>query len=244
MVEVFSLHLGYNGYKILLRRWEMEGEAWIFSILFTFLFVNLVLTSYYFSDEVFTKLVEGNKRFVTGNLAQKDLGESKRKELAKGQRPFAIVVSCSDSRVPPEIIFDQGLGDIFVIRVAGNVVDKIALGSIEYAAEHLHTPLLIILGHTHCGAVTAAVDEEEKKGKAEGNIKAIVTKILPAVKKAKAKGGSREEIIDNAIKENVLLVKEEIEKKSPILRRLIKKGELKVVTAVYDIVSGKVEIIK
>lgn len=195
-------------------------------------------------EEAYKKLMEGNKRFVEGNLMQKDLGEAKRKELSKGQKPFAIVVSCSDSRVSPEIIFDQGLGDLFVIRVAGNVVDQVALGSIEYAAEHLHAPLLIILGHTQCGAVTAAVETVEKKVKPEGNIGTIVKKIIPAVKKAKIKGGNKEEITYNAIKENVLLVKKDIEKKSPILKHLIEKGELKVVTAIYDITSGKVEVIK
>lgn len=192
-------------------------------------------------EDAFTKLMEGNKRFVSGNLLQKDLGDAKRRELAKGQHPFAIVVTCSDSRVSPEIIFDQGLGDLFVIRVAGNVVDSIALGSIEYAAEHLHAPLLVILGHTHCGAVTAAVDA---KGRPKGNIGAIIKKIIPAVKKAKVNGGSREDIIANAIKENILLVEKEIKKNSALLKHLIEKGELKVVCAVYDISSGTVEVIK
>jgi carbonic anhydrase len=184
--------------------------------------------------------MEGNKRFVEGAFSKKDLGDAIRKELAKGQHPFAIVVNCSDSRVAPEIIFDQGLGSLFVIRVAGNVVDPVVLGSIEYAAEHLHTPLLVILGHTQCGAVTAAVDT---KGKPEGNIVVIVKKILPAVRRAEAKGGSREEIIAGAIKENVLLVIDNI-KKSPVLKHLIEKGELKVVGAIYDISTGVVEVIK
>lgn len=218
----------------------MEMKVWLLAIIIVLVSVVLVFASSQKGEEAYTKLMEGNKRFVSGNLMQKDLGDARRKELAKGQHPFAIVVTCSDSRVSPEIIFDQGLGELFVVRVAGNVVDSIALGSIEYAAEHLHAPLLIILGHTHCGAVTAAVD---KKGKPEGNIGAIVKKIVPAVKKARAKGGSREEIIANAIKENVLLVGKEIEKKSPLLKHLIEKGELKVVSAVYDISSGTVEVI-
>ena len=120
-------------------------------------------------------------------LPRKILATSKRKELTKGQKPFAIVITCSDSRVPPELLFDQGLGDIFVVRVAGNVVDPIALGSIEYGAEHLNSPLLFILGHTKCGAVGATL---EAKGKPEGNIGAIVKKIQPAVATAKKKGGS------------------------------------------------------
>lgn len=219
----------------------MKRRVWLSAIIFVLISVVLVFASSQKGEEAYTKLMEGNKRFVSGNLVQKDLGDAKKKELAKGQHPFAIVVTCSDSRVSPEIIFDQGLGDLFVVRVAGNVVDSIALGSIEYAAEHLHAPLLIILGHTHGGAVTAAVDE---KGKPEGNIGAILKRIVPAVKKAKAKGGSREEVIANAIKENVLLVEKEIEKNSPLLKHLIEKGELKVVSAVYDISSGTVEVIR
>jgi len=97
------------------------------------------------------KLIDGNKRFVSGEQVKKDLGESRRQELTKGQKPFATVLSCSDSRVSPEIIFDQGLGDIFVVRVAGNVVEPTTLGSIEYGVAHLHTPLLVILGHDRAG---------------------------------------------------------------------------------------------
>ena len=191
-------------------------------------------------DEAFTKLQDGNKRFVSGSLSQKDIGDSRRKELSKGQSPAAIVVACSDSRVSPELIFDQGLGDVFVVRVAGNVLDPISLGSIEYAAEHLHTPLLIILGHEKCGAVSAAVDA---KGKPEGNIGAIIKKILPAVKKAQAKGGPKDEVLDNAIKTNALMQNHAISK-SPILKHLIGAGELKVVTAMYRLGSGQVEILK
>ncbi|MCX7793441.1 MAG: carbonic anhydrase [Thermodesulfovibrionales bacterium] len=211
------------------------------SIIFVIFFIPLAFASSQKGEEAYTRLMDGNRRFISGNISKKDLGELKRRELAKGQHPVAIVVTCSDSRVPPEIIFDQGLGELFVIRVAGNVVDPVALGSIEYAAEHLHVPLLIVLGHSNCGAVTAAVDA---KGKTEGNIGAIVKKILPAVRKAEAKGGSREEIISRAIRENVLLVQEEIQQNSPVLKGLIERGALKLVGAVYDISSGAVEIIK
>src|SRR5512135_449398 len=108
-------------------------------------------------DESLQKLMDGNKRYVEGTPINKDLGDTKRKEILKGQHPFATVITCSDSRVPPEHIFDQGLGDIFVVRVAGNVVDSIALGSIEYGTEHVQTPLLVLLGHSDCGAVKATL---------------------------------------------------------------------------------------
>ncbi len=161
--------------------------------------------------------------------------------MAKGQKPFAIVVTCSDSRVAPELLFDQGLGDIFVIRVAGNIVDPIAIGSIEYAAEHLHSHLLIVLGHEKCGAVAATL---EAKGKPEGNIGAIVNKIMPAVKTAKKKGGTKDEILETAIKENVKNTVREIVRKSKIINHLVHNGELKIVAGEYSLTTGKVELIE
>ena len=191
-------------------------------------------------DESLQKLMDGNKRYVEGKLASKDLGDTKRKDLLKGQKPFAIVITCSDSRVPPELLFDQGLGDIFVIRVAGNVVDPIALGSIEYGAEHLNSPLLVILGHSNCGAVKATLDSN---GKAEGNIGAIVKKIAPAAKTAKKKGGTADQVFETAIHENVKNVYKDVMAKSTIIPELVHEGKLKVVAAEYMLASGKVEMI-
>ncbi len=190
-------------------------------------------------EKSLNKLLEGNKRYVSGRLARKDLGSARRDTLAKGQKPSAIVLSCSDSRVPPELLFDQGLGDIFVVRVAGNVVDAVALGSIEYGAEHLHAPLLFILGHTKCGAVTATL---ESKGKAEGNIGAIVKKIRPAADRATKKGGTPEQVLDGAIHENLISAYQDLTTKSKIVPHLLEKGELKIVAGVYDIASGKVTL--
>lgn len=192
-------------------------------------------------DEALQKLMDGNKRYVSGSLAKKDLGDNKRKELLMGQKPFAIVITCSDSRVAPELLFDQGLGDIFVIRVAGNVVDPLALGSIEYAAEHLNSPLLVILGHEKCGAVGATVDA---KGKPEGNIGAIVKKIQPAAQTAKKKGGSKDKIMETAIQENVKNVYSDIMKNSSIIKHLADAGKLKIVGGEYMLSTGKVEMIE
>lgn len=209
------------------------------------LFVVVVFSGVVFAgsagDEALQKLMDGNKRYVSGSLMKKDLGDTKRKELAKGQKPFAIVVTCSDSRVPPELLFDQGLGDIFVIRVAGNVVDTIALGSIEYGAEHLNAPLLFILGHSKCGAVTATIDA---KGEPEGNIGAIVKKIMPAAEKAKKKGGTKDEILETAIQENVKNVYSDVMKKSKIVPHLVEEGRLKIAAGEYDITTGKVAMIE
>ncbi|NTU43840.1 MAG: carbonic anhydrase [Nitrospirales bacterium] len=191
------------------------------------------------AEDSFQKLMEGNKRFVSGELHHWDVKE-KRESLVRGQHPSAIVVACSDSREVPELLFDQDLGDLFVVRAAGNVLDAVELGSIEYAAEHLHAPLVIILGHDSCGAVTAAVDA---KGKPEGNIGAIVKRIQPAVKKAKTEGGDRHEIIDHAVRANVTHSEEYMLKNSPVLKHLVEKGELRVVTAVYHLSDGKVEVL-
>ena len=128
-------------------------------------------------------LADGNSRFVYGKYAERKIGREERSELAKGQHPFAVIVTCSDSRVAPELLFDQGLGDLFVVRVAGNVLDSIELGSIEYAVEHLGAKLIVILGHEKCGAVKAAVDG----GELPPNIQAIADKIHPAVTSAKTK---------------------------------------------------------
>jgi len=191
-------------------------------------------------DESLTKLLDGNKRFVSGEHAKKDIGDKRRQELTKGQHPFATVITCSDSRVAPELIFDQGLGDIFIIRVAGNVVEPTTLGSIEYGVEHLHTPLLILMGHEKCGAVAATIDA---KGKPEGNIGAILKKIMPAVKTAKAAKKDKDETLQLAIQENVRNTYRDIMKNSKIVPEMIHEGKLKVIGAEYYLGTGKVEII-
>jgi carbonic anhydrase len=192
------------------------------------------------ADEAMKKLVEGNNRYVAGKMAQKDLGDARRKEvLTKGQHPFATIITCSDSRVPPEIIFDQGIGDIFIIRVAGNVVDTVSLGSIEYGVEHVGTPVLMILGHQSCGAVKAAVFSKEAP---EGFIGEIVKKIKPAADKAKSSGKQGDEMLDIAIKENIHNVYKEILERSPVVKELVHKKKLKVVLGEYQLESGKVQI--
>ena len=163
----------------------------------------------------------------------------RRQELTKGQHPFATVLSCSDSRVDPEVLFDQGLGDVFVVRVAGNVVEPTTLGSIEYGAEHLHTPLLVILGHESCGAVKATL---EAKGKPEGNIGAILKKIMPAVNTAKKAKKDPDETLNIAVQENVKNTYKDI-MKSKIVKELVHEGKLKVVAAEYYLGTGKVELI-
>ena len=179
-------------------------------------------------EEAVAKLKEGNRRFVSGQRAGYDFVK-RRKEVLAGQKPFVTIVTCSDSRVIPEFIFDANIGELFVIRTAGNIVDDVSLGSIEYGIEHLKTPVLLILGHEKCGAVTAACSG----GEAHGKIKDIVKKIKPACKKA---GGD----VEKAIELNLDLVEKNILKKSKIVKGLVEKGEVKIKKAKYMLSSGEV----
>jgi len=192
------------------------------------------------ADAALKELVEGNSRYVEGrsDLLQRS-HYMRRAALAQGQKPYAIVLGCSDSRVPPEIIFDKGLGEIFVVRVAGNVPDPVVIGSIEYAAEHLGVPLLVILGHERCGAVTASVDSKEK---APGNIGSIVQVIAPAVAEAKKTCESKEKpaLVECAVKANIKHGEAVLTMRSTLLKKLVKEGKLRIVGATYDLDDGKV----
>ena len=164
-------------------------------------------------------------------------------ELATGQEPFAIILGCADSRVPAEIVFDQGLGDLFVIRVAGNVVDGAGVtvkGSIEYAIAELNVPLVVVLGHTSCGAVKAAVKHIDQKDSLPGAINGLVELIKPAVIKVQGAPG---DIYDNATRENVRIGVEKLKNLQPILAPRVADGSVKVVGGVYDLRTGKVEML-
>lgn len=199
------------------------------------------------ADEALAKLVEGNKRYVAGSMCvQSECTTARRTELAKGQKPYAIILCCSDSRVPPEIVFDKAMGEIFVVRVAGNVPDPVVLGSIEYAAEHIGSPLLMVLGHERCGAVKATVEAVHAKAKAEGNLGTIVTAVTPAAKKAIAsgKGKSPDQVVEAAVDGNTQLVRENLTKRSRVIAKLVKEGKLRIVAAKYDLDDGTVKIEK
>jgi len=187
-------------------------------------------------EEALTLLKEGNQRFVAGQTLPQDVSEEKRNSLvAKGQKPFAVIVSCSDSRLPPELIFDQGLGDLFVVRVAGNVLGPVAMGSVEYGVEHLHAPLLVILGHNHCGAVKASVDG----GEIPGSIGAIVAKIKPSVDLVRSSGITGDSIYEHVEDMNVKAMVNEVQS-SPIVKELLHEGKLRIIGAKYCQETGKV----
>jgi carbonic anhydrase len=185
--------------------------------------------------EVWDRLMAGNARFVAGKPQARAL-VSLRQKLASGQSPKAIILACSDSRVGPELIFDQSLGDIFVVRTAGNVADAVALGSIEYAVDHLHSPLLVVLGHQKCGAVSAACSGEKMPST---NLDAIVERINPAVSRAKSYAKA-DDLIESAIKENVHQSAKDVLANSQIIRDAVKNGKLSVIEAEYELDSGKV----
>lgn len=195
------------------------------------------------ADEAITLLKEGNKRFINNKLANYDLSQTKRSELTQGQKPFAVVVTCSDSRVVPEHLFDQGLGDLFVIRVAGNILDDAEIGSVEYAIDHLGSPLVVILGHESCGAVTAAVGKAEKPDETHttDNIDSFLDNIEPAVKKAKASNLAGKELIEETATINVRLGVEELLRESSLVKKAVDSGKVTVVGAKYLLSNGEVE---
>jgi len=184
--------------------------------------------------EAISRLKEGNSRYTSGNLQHPGQTAEQRTELAKTQHPFAAIVSCSDSRVPPEIVFDQGLGDLFVVRVAGNVINDEGLGSIEYTVDHLGTRLILVLGHQSCGAVKPARETIAAKGKAPGHIQSLVTAIKPAVE------ATGKDDLETTIKANVNNVVQALRSSTPILKAEVDSGKIQVVGGYYSLDTGAV----
>jgi carbonic anhydrase len=188
------------------------------------------------AKEALKTLKKGNKRYISGKLKHPHTDNSWRESLKGSQQPFAVVLSCADSRVVPELIFDQGLGDLFVIRVAGNIAKDKVLGSIEYAIKFLGSKLVIVLGHESCGAVGASLGDEDPGG----HIGAIIEKIKPAVYMAKRMKGDH---LTNSIQVNAQLVSEEIRDSDPIIKNSVKSDGVEVLPAYYELSTGKVKFI-
>jgi carbonic anhydrase len=210
--------------------------------------------------EAISRLKEGNSRYTSGNYQPHESSDERtymatnsyentgmiflgmtaaeaakrRAELAKSQHPIAIIISCSDSRVPPEIVFDQGLGDLFVLRVAGNVIDDHSLGSAEYAVDHLAVRLVVVLGHQRCGAVKAAKDTIGAKSEAPGHIQSLVTAIQPAVE------ATVNSDLETTVKANVKDVVRALRSSTPILKPKADSGQIRVVGAYYSLDTGSV----
>jgi len=185
-------------------------------------------------SEAISKLKEGNGRYTGGNLQHPGQTAERRAELANTQHPFATIVSCSDSRVPPEIVFDQGLGDLFIVRVAGNVINDEGLGSIEYSVDHLGTRLILVLGHQSCGAVKAARETIAAKGKAPGHIESLVAAIKPAVE------ATAKDDLDTTVKANVKNVVQALRASTPILKAKVDSGDAQVIGGYYSLDTGAV----
>jgi carbonic anhydrase len=184
--------------------------------------------------EAISKLKEGNGRYTSGNLQHPGQTAERRTELANTQHPFAAILSCSDSRVPPEIVFDQGLGDLFIVRVAGNVINDEGLGSLEYTVDHLGTRLIVVLGHQSCGAVDAAKKTIAAKGKAPGHIQSLVTAIKPAVET------TAKDDLEATIKANVKNVVQALRSSTPILKAEVDSGKIQVIGGYYSLDTGAV----
>lgn len=189
------------------------------------------------AEQALKLLLEGNQRFVAGKLEHPNQTPARRAEVAKGQAPFAAVLACSDSRTPPEIIFDRGLGDIFTVRVAGNVADQVVIESLDYSVKHLGVRVVMVLGHRRCGAVIAAVEGHEEN---DEDIGPMLKELKPAVE---ATRGMKGDPVENAVHENVKLVMKNLAA-SQELSAMVKSGELKIVGGIYDLDTGTIEMLK
>jgi carbonic anhydrase len=189
-------------------------------------------------DAALALLKEGNAAFISDTPIVVPSDHRRRMEIATAQTPFAILVGCSDSRVSPEILFRRGLGELFIVRVAGNTVDRAGLGSIEYAVAQLGVPLIVVLGHERCGAVQAAVDVVERDVSLPGSIGELVGPIIPAVLKARHEAG---DLLTNAVRENIRRVALRIVQSSPIVGQAVAAGRVKVARAYYDLAEGTVD---
>lgn len=188
-------------------------------------------------QEALERLLAGNRRYVTGKSTL-DESEQRRIEVANRQHPFATILSCVDSRVPPELIFDQGLGDLFVIRTAGQVLDRAVLGSLEFGVAVLHIPVIVVLGHERCGAIRAALNFLERHEVAEAEIEYLVEALTPAIERGQQLGG---DVWDHAVRAQIELLVDEL-CRSPILCTAVQAGKLKIVGAYYDLDTGLVEV--
>ena len=196
------------------------------------------------ADEALKDLMDGNARFAKGEATSPRRSPADFRAVSEAQSPIAIVVACADSRVSPELLFDSGVGELFVIRVAGNVVDGAGVtvkGSIEYAVAELNVPLIVVLGHTNCGAVKAAVQHIDQKDSLPGSINGLVELIKPVVGKVHGQPG---EIVENVTRANVNAGVEKLKNLQPILAPRVKAGSVKVVGGVYDLHTGTVKLLE
>ncbi|MDR2921279.1 MAG: carbonic anhydrase [Tannerella sp.] len=208
-------------------------------------FAGIVAQAQVINGEVLDLLKEGNKRFCTNQMIHQHQDAETLKTLVEGQHPFAVVISCSDSRVTPEIIFDQGLGDLFSIRTAGNVMADFEEGSVEYAVDHLHTQLVVVMGHTHCGAIKAFLDtkdEHQHEHADHGHVQSILDKLdsEPEEKDVLENG---DDLYNQAIRANISNGVRQLRESDPMLSKMYHEHQINIVGAIYNIESGEVEFL-
>jgi len=190
--------------------------------------------------ETLEKLKEGNHRFVENKLHSHNFVKTRRIETTvSGQDPFAAILTCSDARIPPNFIFDQGIGDLFIVRVAGNVCDSLVLAPLEFAVKHTNCALIVVLGHRHCGAVTSAVEETPTSP----NIEDLLLRLRPAMDKVmrENKDMPHDELVNQIAKANAILTREKILRSSPTLKEAVENKKLEALAAYYNIETGVVE---
>jgi carbonic anhydrase len=188
------------------------------------------------ADQALEHLLIGNQRYISRKKMYLNQTQSRLQEVAQGQHPFAVILGCADSRVPPEILFDRGLGDLFVVRVAGNSLNDSTLASIEYAVRNLAVPLVMVLGHERCGAVTAVLEKQELPG----HLSQFAAAILPAIEASAQEEGDR---LDNAVRANIRFVTAQLRASTPVLAERVEAKQIKIVGARYDLDTGRAEVI-
>lgn len=191
--------------------------------------------------DALARLLDGNRRFVAGRARHPRQSLKDLHELASGQHPFCVTIGCADSRVSPELLFDQGLGDVFDNRVAGNIVDDLMLGSIEFAVEEFGSPLIVVLGHERCGAINATINAIQTGGTAPGHIGAIVDALKPIVAPVLSQPG---DVVDNAVRANIHAQAAQLIGRSEIIAEHVAEGKLRVVGARYDLDNGRVTLVR
>ena len=192
------------------------------------------------AEAALRRLRDGNARFVAHQEIHPDLGAEARVRLAEGQHPFAVIIGCADSRVPPELLFDEGLGNLFVVRNAGNIIDTMSLASVEYAVAELDVSLVLVLGHERCGVVTTAVQVAREGRDLRGHLWSLVDAVHPAIE-SRGEGGG--DIIDEVVRAHVANQVARLRRADPIVSRAVKSGTVQVVGARYDIDTGQVELL-
>ena len=195
----------------------------------------------YTADEALTRIIEGNERFVRGEARFPTLQKDVLANLARGQRPYATIIGCSDSRVPPELVFDAGFGELFIVRVAGNIISPEVMGTLQYASLHLRTPLFVVLGHEGCGAVAAAVSAKWHAATAPRRISLLLDRIMPGLPDALA-SSPREAQLDAAVEANVRWSMRQL-LETPEGQARMAEGILKLVGAIYELTTGRVRFL-